>query len=99
MILAGRQLRPLAEAGAFLVRTAESLTVLPSFAWPRAVLWVGIAVAVLMRWRIAAALGAWAAVLFETAMAIRRVNGKPQYSTSLDLLVWPLLLATVAASL
>jgi hypothetical protein len=99
VILAARQLRPLAEAGAFLVRTGESLTVLPSSTWPRAAVWVAIAVAVLMRWRITAALGAWVAVLYEVVVAVRRVNGDPAYSATLDLVLWPVLLAIVAASL
>ena len=97
VILAARQLRPLAETGAFLVRTGESLTVLPSSTWPRAAVWVAIALAVHMRWRIAAAIGGWAAVLYEVVVAVRRVNGDPTYSATLNVVVWPALLAIVAA--
>jgi len=99
VIIAARHLRPLAEAGAFLVRTGESMTVLPSSTWPRAAVWVAVAVTVLMRWRIAAALAAWVAVLYEVFVAVRRVNGNPIYSESFDLVLWPLSLAIVAALL
>ena len=62
LVLAGRQLRPLVETAALAGRTGEAITNLPSTTWPRAMVWVAIAVAVLARWRLAAALGAWAAV-------------------------------------
>jgi hypothetical protein len=99
VILAARQLRPLAEAGAFLIRTGESLTATPASTWPRAAAWVAISVAVLNRWRIVAAVGAWAAVLYEIVVAVRRIEGDPVYSMPLDLVMWPLLMAFVAASL
>ncbi|WP_432839077.1 hypothetical protein [Dactylosporangium sp. CA-092794] len=94
VILAARQLRPLAEAGAFLARTGETFAVVPASAWPRAAVWVAVSGAVLLRRWIAAAVGAWAAVLFEIVEAARRVNGAP-----LDLLAWPVLLAVTAALL
>ena len=99
VILTARQLRPLAEAGAFVARTGETLTAVPVPAWPRAVAWVGISVAVLLRWRRAALLGVWVAVLFEIVVAALRINGDPHYGVPVDLLAWPLLLAIAAAIL
>jgi hypothetical protein len=71
----------------------------PASTWPRAAAWVAIGVAVAMRWRIPAAVGAWAAVLYEIVVAVRRIDGDPVYRMPIDLVVWPLLLAFVAASL
>ncbi|SCL32998.1 hypothetical protein GA0070624_4621 [Micromonospora rhizosphaerae] len=99
MILTARQLRPLTEAGAFLLRTGETLSVVPVWAWPRAAAWVAISVAVLFRARTAAVLGAWAAVLYEIVVVMLRINGDPRYDVPFDLLVWPLLLAIAAAFL
>lgn len=72
---------------------------MPESTWPRAAAWVAISVAVLLRWRTAAALGAWAAVLYEVVAAATRMSGDPRYALSLDLQTWPLLLAIVAAFL
>lgn len=99
VLLTARQLRPLTEAGAFVARTGETLSAVPVSAWPRAAAWVGISVAVLLRWRTAAALGAWAAVLYEIVVAALRINGDPRYGVPVDLLAWPLLLAIAAAFL
>jgi hypothetical protein len=99
VILTARQLRPLAETAAFLVRTGDPVTALPAATWPRAAAWVAISVAVLARWRTAAALGAWAAVLYEIVVVAMRVNGDPGYGGPFNVLVWPLLLAVAAALL
>ncbi len=99
LILTAHQLRPLVEAGAFLARTGERLTALPTSTWPRAVVWVAISVAVLARWRTAAAVGAWAAVAYETVVVATRVNGNPVYAEPVNVLAWPLLLAGIAAVL
>ena len=99
LILTARQLRPLAEAGAFLGRTGESLTARPVSTWPRAAAWVAISVAVLARWRTAAAVGAWAAVVYEIVVVAMRINGDPAYAASVNVLAWPLLLASAAALL
>ena len=99
VILAARQLRPLAEVAAFLARTGDPLVAVPRTAWPRAIAWVLVAIAVLARWRVAALVGAWLAVLYEVVVAGLRLTGDPVYRTSLNLVVWPLLLATVAATL
>ncbi|GAA3191294.1 hypothetical protein ACFO1B_40825 [Dactylosporangium siamense] len=93
VILAARQLRPLVEAGAFLARTGDPLSVVPWEAWPRAGAWLAISVAVLSGWRTVAALGAWAGVLFEIVVAL------PHDAVPLDLRLWPPALATVAAVL
>lgn len=99
VILTARQLRPLAEAGAFVARTGETLSAVPVSAWTRAAAWVAISVAVLLRWRTAAALGAWATVLYEIVVAALRINSDPRYGVPFDLLGWPLLLAIAAAFL
>jgi hypothetical protein len=99
VILTARQLRPLAETAAFLARTGETVVAMPASTWPRAAAWVAISVAVLARWRTAAALGAWAAVLYEIAVVAMRINGAPGYGGPLNVLVWPLLLAVAAALL
>ncbi len=99
LILAARSVRPLAEAGAFLARTGESLTALPASTWPRAAAWVAISVMVLARWRIAAAVGAWAAVGYEIVVLAMRVNGDPAYIDPLNVMAWPLVLAAAAAAL
>ncbi|MEU5939518.1 hypothetical protein ABZ807_10035 [Micromonospora sp. NPDC047548] len=97
LILTARQLRPLAEAAAFLARTGETVTAVPAATWPRAAAWVAISIAVFARWRTAAALGAWSAVLYEIVVVATRINGDPGYVAPLHLLVWPLLLAVAAA--
>jgi hypothetical protein len=99
VILAARQLRPLVEAGAFVARTGETMSAVPASAWLRAGAWVAIGVAVLFRWRTAAALGAWAGVLFEIIVGAPRVSDDMRYAAPLDLLVWPLVLAITAAVL
>ncbi|WP_030486294.1 hypothetical protein [Micromonospora chokoriensis] len=99
LILTARQLRPLAEAAAFLARTGETVTVLPSATWPRAAVWVAISLAIVAGWQTAATLGAWSAVLYEIVVAATRISGDRRYDVSLDLLAWPLLLAVAAAVL
>ncbi|MEV8518015.1 hypothetical protein [Dactylosporangium sp. NPDC051484] len=99
VILGARQLRPLAAAGAFLARTGEMVVAVPASTWVRAAVWAAISGAVLLRWRIAAVLGAWAAVSYEIVVAALRINGGRRYGLPLDLLAWPLLLAVTAALL
>jgi hypothetical protein len=99
LILTARQLRPLAEAAALLARTGETVAAMPAATWPRAAAWVAISIAILARWRTAAALGAWSAVLYEIVVVATRLKGDQGYDAPLDLLVWPLLLAVAAAML
>jgi hypothetical protein len=99
VIVTARQLRPLVEAGAFVVRTGEPQSAVPTSAWVRAGAWVAISVAVFLRRRTVAAWGAWAATMFEVAVAAPRIGGDPRYGVPLDLLVWPAVLAVTAAVL
>ena len=99
LILAARQLRPIAEVVAFLARTGETVIVVPATTWPRAAVWIAVGIPVLARWRAAAVLGAWAAVLFEIVVAALRIDDQPGYRVPLDLLVWPILPAVLAAVL
>ncbi|MFD6265155.1 hypothetical protein ACFWFK_28910 [Micromonospora chalcea] len=99
VILTARQLRPLAEAAAFLARTGETVTAVPAATWPRAVTWIAISIALFARWRIAARWGAWLAVLIEVVVAATRISGDEGYDAPLGLLIWPLLLAVVPAVL
>jgi len=58
-----------------------------------------IAIVVLARERRLAVVGAWLAVLYEVVVAGLRFLGNPAYGGSFNVVVWPLLLATVAATL
>ena len=98
VLVAARQLRPLVEAATFALRHGTLQTAVPTQAYVRAGVWVAIAVAVFLRWRGVAAVGAWAAVGYEVVLTVLRINSdKPNYG--LDLLVWPVVLAVVAALL
>lgn len=99
LILAARQLRPLVEAAAFLARTGETVIALPTGTWLRAVAWVAVSIAIVARWRTAALLGAWSAVLYEVAMLATSFTGGRRSGATLDLGLWPLLLALTAAAL
>jgi hypothetical protein len=96
MILAARQLRPIAEAAAFLARSGGTVIAVPATIWPRAAVWLLVGLAVVARWRTAAALSAWSAVLFEIVVAAMRVDS---VQGSDALLGGPLLLAAVTAGL
>ncbi|MGA4726474.1 hypothetical protein ACWEOS_17710 [Micromonospora taraxaci] len=99
LILAARQLRPLVEAAAFLARTGETVVTLPTGTWLRAVAWVAVGIAIFARWRSAVVLGAWAAVLYEVAVLTTSFTGGRRSGATLDLELWPLLLALTAAAL
>jgi hypothetical protein len=99
LILAARQLRPLVEAAAFLARTGETVIGLPTGTWLRAVAWVAVGIAIFARWRTAVLLGAWSAVLYEVAVLATSFTGGRRSGASLDLGLWPLLLALTAAAL
>ncbi len=99
LILTARQLRPLVEAAAFVPLTGDALATVPVSAWFRAGAWVAVSVAVLLRWRVLAVLGAWAGVLFEAIIAARRMNNYPGDVVPVDVLMWSLILAITAALL
>jgi hypothetical protein len=99
VMLAARALRPVAEAATYRVRTGDMFITVPAAVWPRVAIWVAIAVVLLLRWRVVAAIGAWAAVAFEIVVAVGRSNRPPGYAEALDLIVWPVLLAATAALL
>ncbi|MEU1246556.1 hypothetical protein [Micromonospora arida] len=99
LILAARQLRPLVEAAAFLARTGETVIALPTGTWLRAVAWVAVSIAIVARWRTAVLLAAWSAVLYEVAILATSFTGGRRSGATLDLGLWPLLLALTAAAL
>ncbi|MDI6105959.1 hypothetical protein QLQ12_46055 [Actinoplanes sp. NEAU-A12] len=96
VVLAARQWRPLIEAGSFAARPGEWPLVAPH-AWPRAAGWTVICVAVLLRRRTVALLGAWTAVLLE--IVVVTVGAGDNSGAPLDLIAWPLLLALTATLL
>lgn len=99
LIVAARQLRPLAENGAFLARTGEALVTMPHATWPRAVVWVAVAATVLLRWRAATLVAVWVAVGYEGLIALLNLNGQPAYAMPPEYLLWPGLLALTVAVL
>jgi hypothetical protein len=100
VMLAARELRPLVETATFLVRTGHPVFgTPPPGAWVRAGAWLAIAVAVLLRLRVVAALGAWAAVVYEAVVLVLAGRPTPGFAEPWLLRAWPLLLATGAAVL
>jgi hypothetical protein len=100
VILAARQLRPLVTVATFVARTGHPVVgAPPSTAWVRVATWLAVATAVLLRLRIAAALGAWAAVAYEVVVLALAGVPAPGFRDSWPLRLWPLLLAIGAAVL
>lgn len=100
VMLAARQVRLLVLAAAFLARTGHLVIgPVPSTAWVRAATWIAVAVAAVLRLRLAAALGAWAAVGYEVVVRVRAGGAAEGFPDSWQLRLWPLLLAIGAAVL
>ncbi|GAA1813330.1 hypothetical protein GCM10009682_38120 [Luedemannella flava] len=99
LALAGRQLRPLVEQGAFLARTGEGLAPLSGVAWARAAVWLVAGVAVLVGRTRVAVVAAWAGVAVELAATSELLGRPPGFEVPAGLLAWPVLLAAAAAVL
>ena len=97
VMLTARQVRPLANAAAFAIRSGHMLMPLTPWVIARAATWVAISVAVLCERRSVAMVGAWLAVGMELVAAAVRYTDDPTYAVPLDLLGFSTLVAALVA--
>ena len=95
ILLLAKHVRPVASDLGWFFRGVDTTPMAqPTTTWFRIAGWIAVTVAVLCGWRLAAATGAWAAVLGEAIIFTLRHSAG---STTLVQASWPLLLTVVVA--